>query len=68
MDEEWIMSGSKDCRVIFWHRDARYAYVVLKGHTNSVISVTSQGPDGLFATASGDKKAILWRYQKFPHD
>ncbi|KAJ3080498.1 general transcription repressor [Quaeritorhiza haematococci] len=69
---EWVVSGSKDRTVTFWDGRAipegrpgadlaSAAQFMLQGHKNSVISVALANSGGLFATASGDCRARIWR-------
>ncbi|SMN20659.1 similar to Saccharomyces cerevisiae YCR084C TUP1 General repressor of transcription [Maudiozyma saulgeensis] len=66
-NDKYILSGSKDRGVIFWDTQTTDPLLMLQGHNNSVISVSvateSVFPDKckIFATASGDCKARIWK-------
>lgn len=68
LNNEFILSGSKDRGVIFWDQLSGNPLLMLQGHRNSVISVAvsmnSNGTEGIFATGSGDCKARLWKWTR----
>ncbi|KAJ7927183.1 transcriptional repressor rco-1, partial [Mycena leptocephala] len=57
-DGQWIVSGSRDCGVLFWDRGG-IVQSILQGHTNSVISIDLSPIGNLLATGSGDKLARI---------
>eukprot|EP01130_Rhizamoeba_saxonica_P006543 TRINITY_DN2602_c0_g1_i1.p1 TRINITY_DN2602_c0_g1~~TRINITY_DN2602_c0_g1_i1.p1 ORF type:complete len:519 (-),score=108.57 TRINITY_DN2602_c0_g1_i1:80-1636(-) len=64
-DGNWLVSGSKDRSVHFWDSRTSVPYLILQGHTNSVISVDLTHGDAngaKFATGSGDFSARIWSY------
>ncbi|KAI9205965.1 WD40-repeat-containing domain protein [Polychytrium aggregatum] len=68
---EWVVSASKDRKVIFWDGRANsegsrtepnsVCQFMLQGHRNSVISIAFGPVGGLFATGSGDSRVRIWR-------
>ncbi|KAJ9094542.1 general transcription repressor [Naganishia cerealis] len=68
LNNEFILSGSKDRGVVFWDQLSGNPLLMLQGHRNSVISVAvslnSNGTEGIFATGSGDCKARIWKWTR----
>lgn len=68
--KEWIISGGKDSSINVWNMESDQSLspipsleLVLKGHANSIISISSTILDNdlvLFASASGDGRARIW--------
>ncbi|KAJ4318288.1 general transcription repressor [Neodidymelliopsis sp. IMI 364377] len=49
---DWMLSGSKDRSTMLWD-------------PHTVIAVASSPTNGVFATASGDKRARIWKYDRY---
>ncbi|KAJ6612802.1 WD40-repeat-containing domain protein [Mycena sp. CBHHK59/15] len=58
IDEEWIVSCSKDAAIRVWSRDTLELHRTLRGHEGPVNAVGLQS--GRVVSASGDGKMILW--------
>jgi len=61
-DGQHILSASKDRTVQYWNPTTGESEFILQGHKNSVICVAVSPTEKIFATASGDCRARLWRY------
>ncbi|KAL7423517.1 general transcription repressor [Cryptotrichosporon argae] len=61
-DGQWVVSGSKDRSIQFWHIASGQAQFMLQGHKNSVISIDLAKSGGLLASGSGDCQARIWSY------
>eukprot|EP00164_Ancoracysta_twista_P018092 GFYU01031139.1.p1 GENE.GFYU01031139.1~~GFYU01031139.1.p1 ORF type:complete len:519 (-),score=140.25 GFYU01031139.1:141-1574(-) len=61
-DGKWLISSSKDKSVQFWDASTYTPHVMVHGHANSVISVTTSPSGNMFATGSGDCLARVWAY------
>jgi WD40 repeat protein len=61
-DGKWVLSSSKDKAVRLWDIQTGKSELVLRGHTNSVKCIAASSSKGYFATGSGDKMAVIWRY------
>ncbi|KAJ7850458.1 hypothetical protein B0H13DRAFT_1487182, partial [Mycena leptocephala] len=57
-DSQWIVSGSKDCGMQFWD-PAGVTQCILRGHKNSVISVSLDPAGNLLASGGGDNLARI---------
>jgi WD40 repeat protein len=60
-----IITGSKDTLVRLWTTAKKH--VDLRGHTDTVNSVTFDADGDMLASAGSDKKVIIWRTAP-PHD
>ncbi|KAI8947768.1 hypothetical protein F4801DRAFT_559580 [Xylaria longipes] len=59
----WIISGSKDQSVRVWDAESGSAYAVIRGHSNSVLSITSATEKCLFVTTGADLgRFCIWSY------
>ncbi|KAF5392664.1 hypothetical protein D9757_000935 [Collybiopsis confluens] len=58
IDDNWIVSCSKDTTIRVWNRRTLAAHRVLRGHEGPVNAVGME--DGRVVSASGDGKMILW--------
>ncbi|KAJ5709657.1 vegetative incompatibility WD repeat protein [Penicillium malachiteum] len=61
-DNQWIISGSKDCSARFGDPETGNVQMILFGHQNSVIAVAAGATSNIFATGSGDMSVRVWRY------
>lgn len=61
----WVLSASKDKTVQFWDPRTGESQLMLNGHKNSIIALSPSPTGTYFATASGDKRARIWRYIDF---
>lgn len=61
-DACWVLSSSKDRGVRFWDPETGNAQLVVQGHNNSTISVSSSPTSMHFATGSADNRARIWKY------
>nr|ODN98800.1 glucose repression regulatory protein TUP1 [Cryptococcus depauperatus CBS 7855] len=61
-DGQWVVSGSKDRSIQFWHISTGQAQLMLQGHKNSVISIDLARSGGYLASGSGDCMARIWKY------
>ncbi|WWD18901.1 hypothetical protein CI109_103357 [Kwoniella shandongensis] len=62
-DGQWVVSGSKDRSIQFWHIATGQAQLMLQGHKNSVISIDLARSGGYLASGSGDCMARIWKYE-----
>ena len=62
-DGQWVVSGSKDRSIQFWHIASGQAQFMLQGHKNSVISIDLARSGGYLASGSGDCQARIWKYE-----
>ncbi|WVQ81922.1 hypothetical protein IAT38_004049 [Cryptococcus sp. DSM 104549] len=62
-DGQWVVSGSKDRSIQFWHIASGQAQLMLQGHKNSVISIDLARSGGYLASGSGDCMARIWKYE-----
>ncbi|KIK55522.1 hypothetical protein GYMLUDRAFT_47734 [Collybiopsis luxurians FD-317 M1] len=58
IDDNWIVSCSKDTTIRVWNRRTLEAHRILRGHEGPVNAVGME--DGRVVSASGDGKMILW--------
>jgi F-box and WD-40 domain protein 1/11 len=58
VDDQWIVSSSKDAVVCIWNRRTLKLHRKLTGHEGPVNSIAMQG--GRLVTASGDGKIMFW--------
>ncbi|KAJ4490343.1 nuclear distribution protein nudF [Lentinula aciculospora] len=58
VDDNWIVSCSKDTTIRVWNRQTLTAHRILRGHEGPVNAVGME--DGRVVSASGDGKMILW--------
>ncbi|KAJ3916798.1 nuclear distribution protein nudF [Lentinula edodes] len=58
VDNDWIVSCSKDTTIRVWNRQTLMAHRTLRGHEGPVNAVGME--DGRVVSASGDGKMILW--------
>lgn len=65
-DGQWVVSGSKDRSIQFWHISTGQAQLMLQGHKNSVISIDLARSGGYLASGSGDCMARIWKYEPIP--
>ncbi|WWC93597.1 hypothetical protein V866_000432 [Kwoniella sp. B9012] len=64
-DGQWVVSGSKDRSIQFWHIATGQAQLMLQGHKNSVISIDLARSGGYLASGSGDCMARIWKYEPY---
>ncbi|WWC71740.1 uncharacterized protein I206_105698 [Kwoniella pini CBS 10737] len=64
-DGQWVVSGSKDRSIQFWHISTGQAQLMLQGHKNSVISIDLARSGGYLASGSGDCMARIWKYEPY---
>ena len=64
-DGRWLLSSSKDRNVILWDFETGDIQFRLEGHRNSVLRVALSPTDRTFATAGGDMRARIWRYDDY---
>ncbi|ODO06679.1 hypothetical protein I350_04037 [Cryptococcus amylolentus CBS 6273] len=63
-DGQWVVSGSKDRTIQFWHISTGQAQLMLQGHKNSVISIDLARSGGYLASGSGDTFAKIWKFEQ----
>lgn len=61
-DAQWVLSASKDRGVQFWDPRTGSPQLRVKGHSNSVISVSVSPTGSHFVTGSEDMNARIWKY------
>ncbi|KAH9974236.1 WD40-repeat-containing domain protein [Lactifluus volemus] len=62
VDDQWIVSCSKDTKIRVWNRETLELYRTLSGHEGPVNAIGLQS--GLIVSASGDTKMMLWDIER----
>jgi len=62
VDEQWIVSCSKDTKIRVWNRETLELHRTLTGHEGPVNAIGLQ--NGLIVSASGDTKMMLWDIER----
>ncbi|KAI0301237.1 WD40-repeat-containing domain protein [Russula brevipes] len=62
VDDQWIVSCSKDTKIRVWNRETLELHRTLTGHEGPVNAIGLQ--NGLIVSASGDTKMMLWDIER----
>ncbi|KAI9513439.1 WD40 repeat-like protein [Russula earlei] len=62
VDEQWIVSCSKDTKIRVWNRKTLELHRTFSGHEGPVNAIGLQ--NGLIVSASGDTKMMLWDIER----
>ncbi|KAI9463978.1 WD40 repeat-like protein [Lactarius psammicola] len=62
VDDQWIVSCSKDTKIRVWNRETLELHRTLSGHQGPVNAIGLQ--NGLVVSASGDTKMMLWDIER----
>jgi len=57
---KWLLSGSKDLKVILSSLEKGEMYYSIEAHTNTIITVSFNQSGNMFCTGSGDKSVKIW--------
>ncbi|KAI0299435.1 WD40-repeat-containing domain protein [Multifurca ochricompacta] len=62
VDDQWVVSCSKDTKIRVWNRETLELHRTLSGHEGPVNAIGLQ--NGLIVSASGDTKMMLWDIER----